>query len=200
MNRFEILKKDKTAIVTCVMLVISFVAKCLQAIILHVKTDYMPATEENIINVLLGLAPTVLLAGYIILFYKNEKTNWMLSLVFAAQLAITLLFAWSEYQGLGNMDASFVVQNGPWIVYYLFLTYICYKGFDNITLTRVIIAGMSLYAMFSSVVTLMTLAEFFPEEKELIVCQIIAVVGFLAYYLATFLIVPRVLKETSIYY
>ncbi len=200
MNRVEIIKNDKMAIATLLALFVSFVTKCLQVIVLHVMTDYMPATEENIISVLMGLAPTLLLAGFVVLFYKNSQTNWLLSIVFAVQLAASLLGAWVEYEALGYMEAGFVFRNGLWIAYYLFLTYICYKGFDHILAARIIIAGMSLYAMIGSVVTFQTVANMFPEEEGMIISQAIALVGYLAYYVATFLIVPSVLKETSIYY
>ncbi|MBQ8627483.1 MAG: hypothetical protein IJ419_15165 [Agathobacter sp.] len=73
-----------------------------------------------------------------------------------------------------------------------------YKDFVNALVARIVIGGMSLYAMAGSVVTWQTLVELFSEEKAVVVSQIVALVGYFCYYLATFLIVPKVIEEKDI--
>lgn len=198
MNLFERVKEDKLAVSTCIVLGGSIAAKLIQAFILHLMTDYYPVSTENLMITGLGMLPSVMLLVYVLIFYKSEKVQLLLPCTFVVQLLVSLWSAWTDYMMLGRWDANIVFSNLVWIVYYAFLVFATYKGFENGTVLKVAIAVMSLYAMFGSVVTWYTLFRTFPEETVMIVTQAIAIVGYFCYYLATFLIVPKAAEE--IYY
>lgn len=198
MNLFERIKNDKLAISTCIVLVGSIAAKLIQALMLHLMTDYYPVSSENMMITGLGMLPSVMLLVYVLVFYKSEMPQLLLPGTFVVQLLVSVWSAWTDYMMLGIWNASIVFSNLIWIVYYAFLVFATYKGFENGTVLKVAIAVMSLYAMLGSVVTWYTLLRTFPEETVMIVSQAIAIVGYFCYYLATFLIVPKAAEE--IYY
>lgn len=198
MNLFDRIKEDRIAVWTCIALAGSIVAKLVQAIILHTMTDYYPVSTESMINTGMGLLPSVMLLVYVLVFYKAKLSQLLLPCVFVFQLLVSVWSAWLDYTLLGSLDIGIVFSNLVWILYYAFLIFATYKGFENAIVTRVVIGIMSLYALSGSAVTWYTLVSMFPEETVMIVSQAIAVVGYLCYYLATFLIVPKAAEE--IYY
>lgn len=198
MDSFERIKGDIIAIATCAVLGLSVIARIVQAAVLHLATDMFPLTEENIWSVLIGLAPSVFLLIYVMFFYKQENKQWILPLVYVLQLCIAVWSTWVDYESMGSLSSALFV-NLIWIVYYVFLIYVTYKGIDSILLIRIVIGGISLYSTLGSVVTVHTLISYFPEETVMITAQVIAVIGYCCYYLATFLIVPKVVEENNKY-
>lgn len=198
MNLFDRIKEDKLAVWTCIVLFGAIAAKLIQAIILHTMTDYYPVSTESMINTGLGLLPSVMLFVYVLVFYKSEMSQLLLPCVFVFQLLVSVWSAWLDYSLVGRLYIGIVFGNLVWILYYAFLIFATYKGFENDTVLKVAIGVMSLYSLFGSVVTWITLVRTFPEETAMIVSQAVAIVGYLCYYLATFLIVPKAAEE--IYY
>lgn len=198
MNLFNRIKEDKLAVWTCIVLWGSIVMKLLQALILHTMTDYYPVSTDNMIITGLGLLPSVMLLVYVLVFYKSEMSQLLLPCTFVFQLLVSAWSAWSDYMVLGRWNASIVFSNLVWILYYVFLVFATYKGFENAIVLKVVIGAMSLYSMFGSVVTWCTLVSMFPEETVMIVSQAVAIVGSFCYYVATFLIVPKAAE--AIYY
>ena len=195
MNLLEKLRTDKVTIGTSIALVVALVMKLIQGVILYTMTTYFVFSTETAITLLIGMAPSLLLLGYIVFFYQTDKTQLLLPCVFLFQAVISLGGLLEDYSLTSRLDASIIMGNGIWIVYYIFLFIVTYKGFEHITLLRVVIGAMSLYAMAGSVISLKTMMELFPEETVIIVSQAVAVVGFFAHYLATFLFVPKWASE-----
>lgn len=198
MNIFERIKEDKLAVSTCIVLVGSIAAKLIQALILHLMTDYYPVSTENIMITGLGMLPSVMLLVYVLIFYKSEMSQLLLPCTFVFQLLVSVWSGWMDYTMLGSWNISIVFRNLVWILYYAFLIFATYKGFESTMVLKVVIGVLSLYAMFGSVVTWYTLFQKFPKETVMIVSQAVAIVGYFCYYLATFLIVPKAAEE--IYY
>ena len=196
MSLFDRIKEDKVAVTTAILLMVSLLMKLLQAGILHLMTEMYPLTSDNIINTGLGLMPTVMLLVYVLVYYKTEKPQLLLCCTFVLQLAVTALYAWTDYQVLGGkVSGGWVFSNLVWLVYYAFLIYVTYKGFDHIVAIKVIMGAMIAYSVISSVVTLLVVWRMFPEETVILGTQLIAIVGNVGYYLATFLIVPKAVEE-----
>ena len=196
MSLFDRIKEDKVAIASSVLLLGACLAKLLQAIILHLMTDLYPFTSDNMINTGIGLMPTIMLLVYIFMYYKTEKPQLLLCCTFVFQFAVTALYAWEDYQISEEiLTGGWVFSNLIWLVYYAFLIYVTYKGFENIVLIRVFMGIMIAYSVVSSLVTLFVVIGFFSEETVILTSQAIAVVGNICYYLATFLIVPKVAEE-----
>lgn len=192
---FERIKDDKIAVTTSIVLMAAMLMKLLQAGILSIMTDYYPLTFDNIINTALGLMPTIMLLAYVLVYYKTEKPQLLLACTFVIQFAITALYAWTEYQAYGVINGSVVLGNGIWLLYYAFLIYVTYKGFENINMIRVVMGGMIAYSIFSGMVTLTAFASYFPKETVMIATQVIALVGNICYYVATFIMVPKAVEE-----
>lgn len=197
MNLFDRIKGDKIAVGTCGILVLSIIARIIQVVVLVSATEYFPLTKDNMLSVIVGLAPAVLLFVYVVLFYKKEDTQWILSIVFIIQLCVSLWSAYEDYVANDGLDGTVLWSNLIWIVYYAVLIYAIYKGFENIVLLKLMIGGMSLYAMVGSVGNVALLISYFPDETAMIISQVIAVAGYFCYYLATFLFVPKVVEENS---
>ena len=195
MNLFDRIKEDKLAVVSSCLLMGALLTKLLQAGILHVMTDYYPLTSSNILNNAIGLMPTIMLLAYVLVYYKTEKPQLLLPCTFIFQLAVTALYAWMDLQEYGRISGGWIFSNGIWILYYAFLIYVTYKGFENIKMIRVIMGIMIAYSSIATVLTLVTAIRYFPEETVLIASQMVATVGNICYYLATFLIVPKVVEE-----
>ena len=196
MGLFDRIKEDKVAMTTSVLLMISLLMKLLQAGMLHLMTDMYPLTSDNIINTGLGLMPTVMLLVYVLVFYKTEKSQLLLCCTFVFQFAVTAMYAGEDYQILGGkVSGGWVFSNLVWLVYYAFLIYVTYKGFDYIVAIKVIMGAMIAYSVISSVVTLLVVWRMFPEETVILGTQLIAILGNIGYYLATFLIVPKAVEE-----
>ena len=196
MSLFDRIKEDKVVVTTSILLMISLLMKLLQAGILHLMTDMYPLTSDNIINTGLGLMPTVMLLVYVLVYYKTEKPQLLLCCTFVLQLAVTALYAWTDYQVLGGkVSGGWVFSNLVWLVYYAFLIYVTYKGFDHIVAIKVIMGVMIAYSVISATVTLFVVWRMFPEEIVILGSQLIAIVGNVGYYLATFLMVPKVVEE-----
>ncbi|MBE5888310.1 MAG: hypothetical protein E7283_05665 [Lachnospiraceae bacterium] len=196
MGLFDRIKEDKVAMTTSVLLMISLLMKLLQAGMLHLMTDMYPLTSDNIINTGLGLMPTVMLLVYVLVFYKTEKSQLLLCCTFVFQFAVTAMYAWEDYQILGEkVSGGWVFSNLVWLVYYAFLIYVTYKGFEYIIAIKVIMGAMIAYSVISATVTLFVVWRTFPEETVILVSQLIAIVGNLGHYLATFMIVPKAVEE-----
>ena len=196
MGLFDRIKEDKVAMTTSVLLMISLLMKLLQAGMLHLMTDMYPLTSDNIINTGLGLMPTVMLLVYVLVFYKTEKSQLLLCCTFVFQFAVTAMYAGEDYQILGGkVSGGWIFSNLVWLVYYAFLIYVTYKGFDYIVAIKVIMGAMIAYSVISSVVTLLVVWRMFPEETVILGTQLIAILGNIGYYLATFLIVPKAVEE-----
>lgn len=197
MDLFERIKEDKIAVATSVLLMLAMLAKLLQAGILHIMTEYYPLTSDNILNTAMGLMPTIMLLAYVLVYNKTDKPQLLLPCTFVFQFAVTALYAWVDYQAYGEVSGGFIFENGIWLLYYGFLIYVTYKGFENINMIRWIMGIMIAYSIVSGVVTLITAITFFPEETVLITSQVIAMIGNICYYLATFLIVPKAVEEVE---
>ena len=194
MNMLERIKTDKLAIGTCVALVLSIVARILQVVVLKLTTDYFPLNQDNLITVLMGLAPSVLLLVYVLCFYKTDMPQLLLPIVFLFQLGVALWSAWVDFQ-IGMMPSTTVVStNLIWVVYYAFLFFVTYKGFEKVLIIKIVTAVMGVYSTIGSLVTWFTLVRMFGEETEMIVSQGIAIIGYTCYYVATFLIVPKAVE------
>lgn len=198
MNLLERIKNDRIAILSCIVLGGSLIAKLVQAFILHTMTDYYPFSSETMINTGIGMLPSVMLLLYVMIFYKTDMPQLLLPCTFLFQLLVSAASFWLDYTASGRLEFSMLMSNVCWVAYYVFLFIATYKDFINALAARIVIGGMSLYAMAGAVVTWLTLVELFSEEKAVVVSQTVALVGYLCYYLATFLIVPKVIEEKDI--
>lgn len=198
MRILDRLKTDKIAVMACIVLAGALVLKLVQAVILHIMTDFYPVTTETVFTTLIGMAPSIMLMGYLLFFYKTDKPQLLLPCTFLFQLAITGVVFWVDYNTISNLGAKEIINYVCWIVYYIFLFFVTYKGFENAMLIRVVIVGMSLYSIVASVVTWLSLIETFPEETVIIVSETVAILGYMCHYLAMALIVPKVAEESVV--
>ena len=139
MNLLEKLRTDKVTIGTSIALVVALVMKLIQGVILYTMTTYFVFSTETAITLLIGMAPSLLLLGYIVFFYQTDKTQLLLPCVFLFQSVISLGGLLEDYSLTSRLDASIIMGNGIWIVYYIFLFIVTYKGFEHITFLSVVI-------------------------------------------------------------
>lgn len=180
---------------TCVALLASLVAKVGQMFIHWQFTDYFPM--ENIPLYIIGMIPTLLLLGYMIGFYKTEKSQILLVIVFAYQTVVNTLSAWADYNDPDIRGSVTIIESFVWIAYYAFLVFVTYKDFANSNLVRVVIAVMSIYVLIGSVTQLIALITIMPGEIGEIVAKIVDIVGHFCYCLAVFLIVPKYIEDKN---
>ncbi len=188
---------DIIAGVTMLLLIGSVALKVTQALVLHFMTEYYPLEMDTMINTVIGLAPGILLLIYMICYYKTQKTQILLTGVFVLHFTVTTLYAWLAYPPQEGLTPNFVFENLIWMVYYAFLVFVTYKGFEGDTVIRIVMGIMILYSVAGSVVTWATVLRIFPEEVTFLTSQAIAILGNICYYAATFLIVPKAIKEVD---